>query len=477
MAPQSSVRQPSDLDARFAWFAYLAWAACLIAGSWYPFDFHIAEVGFSLPLEDSIWRGSKSDLIVNFVPAIPCGLLISILTIRHGWLLGVSLWCSTFAASYIAEYGQLFLPDRNASWRDVLTQSIGVTTGIAVGLATGEWLLKRIGALRDSRLSGSGPLRAGLDLYVVGYTFWILMPFIPVIDPVSLKHKWAAAIPSSGTVLQDPMFWRNAWAAFATAVPVGWWVAFPRSATSRISTPLMAAAAALGLTLVEFSQIFIETRVAGLDDALFSAIGGALGVFTLLPLKSRLSKSDFSEQDDSTPVAPSGVHAIERQAGIAEQVRYWIILWVVFGVSTVVHCTFISFSRDRLVSGHEIRKSAKEFLSLKSLFPLGGNDWLLLSNLVASGVLVGFLVVTTRLLQFSDQNARLNTIPKTVARRYLTTLGIATLLYAFVVQFWKSLHEGGGGTACSVVCSVLAALIADHYVLGSIGPATQQRSE
>jgi glycopeptide antibiotics resistance protein len=91
-----------------------------------PFDFRIPErieIGFT---------GSLSDVLENIVLYIPIGFLFRVACRRSGWLPLFKALCFGVLVSASLEACQLFLPGRNSSLIDVITNGMGVLLGAAL---------------------------------------------------------------------------------------------------------------------------------------------------------------------------------------------------------------------------------------------------------------------------------------------------------------------------------------------------------
>lgn len=136
---------------------WLVYVLIIVLGSWAPFQFNRMPMGEALARYQGVWHtfswtaGPKSDLLVNVLTGVPlAGLLMAALEDRErgrsgfwlmGWVLAVCM-----LISHGLEFGQVFLPQRTASARDVITQWIGEVGGLGLWQLLGalklQWMQK-----------------------------------------------------------------------------------------------------------------------------------------------------------------------------------------------------------------------------------------------------------------------------------------------------------------------------------------------
>ncbi len=74
-----------------------------------------------------------ADFVANIGMFVPMGLVTALLLPRRAWWLAVPIGA---ALSGVLEFSQLlFLPERYASWTDVLANTIGASAGAFIGAA------------------------------------------------------------------------------------------------------------------------------------------------------------------------------------------------------------------------------------------------------------------------------------------------------------------------------------------------------
>ncbi|WP_436715015.1 VanZ family protein [Roseiconus lacunae] len=277
----------------FAFGVLVVWATLLLLGSWYPFDFQGAE------LRDACkqwWRGlrlagqSRSDLAINLIAGVPLGFCSGLLIRARSTSqsqLGLADWAGAFLAvclialyAFGIEIGQAWFSRRVPSSLDTLAQTVGASGAMLVALSMGAFLLHRLNSVSDQ--AGSNRLMSFLDLYFVGYVIWMWMPFIPDLSPSELKQKWLHGVDGMGLSRWSSEPWTalyQAGVATLAAVPIGaWWYLWPNR--RGIAPSVWGAALWGGLCVagLELSQLFIQSRVVGLDDCFWSAVGAIAGV-------------------------------------------------------------------------------------------------------------------------------------------------------------------------------------------------------
>lgn len=116
-------------------YGMLAGLICL--GSLFPFDFHqSAATAGRLAIFLQIFRWSDwPDIIGNVLLFFPLGILGAILARRMSKpnMVCVVLTVGGIALAFVLQMLQLYLPSRTAALSDVLTNTIGLMAGNAVG--------------------------------------------------------------------------------------------------------------------------------------------------------------------------------------------------------------------------------------------------------------------------------------------------------------------------------------------------------
>ncbi len=299
-AAASGSKEP--LDRRWWILLTAGWALLTVLGSWVPFHFvpARAEDAWRLWWANGSWQTqAASDLAVNLLLGVPLGFGGVLCArrsrarrpvSRHGgrrWslasLLGVVVVCGLVAVwATFVEVGQHWFRDRVPSRADTLAQALGGALGAITAWAGGDWFAERL-TVAWGRRREQAPWEAWLDLYVLGYVAWMLIPFLPLLSFGALQDKWrrGGIRLSLGEIwlADQPAALYTALVATPTAFPIGAAFAFWFRA---MQGPLRWATATLGAILavvsLELAQTFVATRTVAVDDALWSAIGAAAGV-------------------------------------------------------------------------------------------------------------------------------------------------------------------------------------------------------
>ena len=173
--------RPSDTSLKWWWAATVAWAAFILFGSWYPFNFH---EGTFLDAWNEWKQGifkprlSRPDLAVNLLLGIPLGFFLglAIEPLRSGRasgriLLALVITAIVFCLGTFVELGQFWLGGRVVSFSDTAAQTAGGLLGVFACLVGGNWFLTRFHAFVSDRQDES-PLTVVLELYLAGYAIW-----------------------------------------------------------------------------------------------------------------------------------------------------------------------------------------------------------------------------------------------------------------------------------------------------------------
>ncbi|TWT54660.1 VanZ like family protein [Rubripirellula amarantea] len=269
---------------------FVAWALMLTYGSWHPFRVGPDTVGdaWKTWLANGSAKGqSVSDLAVNLFAGVPLGFLgvmaIAKLkrfhTIRMPSVLIVLI--VIVAISLVVELGQCRIVGRTSSMNDTVAQVMGGLLGSLIAWFAGDWIRGRLDVMTSSFQEAQSKATALLQLYAAGYCLWMLIPFAPV-SLSELAAKWRTGMISMTAFAEfDP--WQVTYTlavSSVAAVPIGWLVAQFFLNISRSKNWLAAISVAVAVVVsLEFLQIFVESRVAALDDAIGSAAGALIGVW------------------------------------------------------------------------------------------------------------------------------------------------------------------------------------------------------
>lgn len=194
----SALRRPFP-NGRAAVLAAL-FAAFIIYGSLYPFQFHAlaGEAGLitALTTQWLRWPGSRGDLLVNLVLYMPLGLFLALALrgpdgSRRPAILRLLLTTSLGAVlSFAIEVTQLHISARFSSLSDLVLNTTGTLAGAMAALLMDVAGWSRLGVVAPSaRRHPAEPFAALLVLAWLGYR---LYPYVPVID---LHHYWHSLKP------------------------------------------------------------------------------------------------------------------------------------------------------------------------------------------------------------------------------------------------------------------------------------------
>jgi VanZ family protein len=146
----------------------------------YPFEFlpHPKGIGHASPL--LLGHGAKAsgvrDVVLNVLLFVPFGFALGSKLRKQGrswpkallytWLIGILL-------SYGIELVQLYVPERDSGWGDVVTNSTGSAMGCAIAIFFGRWVFTAFADLGRS-LAAHLTLRRAGSLLLIYFTAWFL---------------------------------------------------------------------------------------------------------------------------------------------------------------------------------------------------------------------------------------------------------------------------------------------------------------
>lgn len=262
------------------------YAAFIVYGSLVPLDFR------AMTLEDA-WTGflrlwppvpeyfSRSDVVANTLLGVPLGFLAMGLLTRENtrrgrWLAVIAALLLAGAVGFVAEFGQMFCPERTPSFSDVLAQTAGAGIGIVVWLAAGGLVTAWARGIWAEYVQHEQALKI-LAGYVVVLVLYQLLPFNLTISLTEVYHKFKAGqvtlVPFADTAGLTPyvMF-----SKMALIVPVGYALVLLRRDRSvgLAAVVLMGAVFAAG---IEFLQLFVLPRYTSATDVVLGAVGAGLG--------------------------------------------------------------------------------------------------------------------------------------------------------------------------------------------------------
>lgn len=297
--PAAVAPLPARRRRQLAWLL-LAWALFVVYGSWVPLHFQWRDPGqvWTALWHWSAWqalRGQRLDTAVNVLLTVPLGFGLALLwagpRARTAMAVRAVIVLLVALLSVGVEWGQGFLPGRNASLGDVLAQTAGTLLGLALQAGYGRrahaWLAAT-GTALDARSRAAHLLHG----YLLALLLFAVMPLDLTLDLGELYGKWRAgrvhALPFQslrGTgsdivyeLVSDVLLW----------LPVGllWRLDQPQRKALAI-----AGQAALLALAVEGAQLFVLSRVSDSSDVLLAALGAWLGATVLPPAWRRLSAS------------------------------------------------------------------------------------------------------------------------------------------------------------------------------------------
>jgi VanZ family protein len=266
----------------------LAYAVFIIYGSLVPLDFHANSLSGAweefwqrMRLEEFSHQFSRSDFVANLLLGVPLGFFgMGFLTRenrRPGRLtaaLGSMAGACLVAA--VAEFGQLYVPERTTSLDDVIAQTIGGAVGVAVWVLAGEFVTRYVRGLWARYIQDEHALKI-LGGYAVCYAIYQLLPFNITISLAEVYHKFRA-----GMVTLVPFAdWHGltAYALLSQAsvmIPIGYaFVVLWRG--RRHPVALAAGAGLIFAGLLEFLQLFVLPRYSSGTDAVMGAVGAGVG--------------------------------------------------------------------------------------------------------------------------------------------------------------------------------------------------------
>jgi VanZ family protein len=259
-----------------------------LVASWSAVVDHLARVGLN-PLVSPITgrRISIPDAVANVLLFMPfgCFAALALDRPRHGSAKTAVITALALLLSAGMEALQLFTVDRVTSTADLSANAIGALIGALVAVPAAVRLYQAAGRLGRYSFNEPALYWAVAAAVLVCLAAWA--PFDATLDVGSVWHKvkllrrdpWqtAAAMHARAIFLRD---------ALAT-VAIAWWLR-RRGVRMPVGRAFAAAAAGAGLILPA-SQIFIESRMPGLQEALIGvagAVGGAIAARVIDRIRS-----------------------------------------------------------------------------------------------------------------------------------------------------------------------------------------------
>jgi len=311
----------------WCWFLYLCF---VVYSSFVPFDFtsnelkltHTLKTLFSSDLISSFKNASKMDLISNFLLYIPLGFFSAALILKQSnkkfLAFVVGLFICTLT-SVLMEIFQAYFPSRISSFRDIFMNTIGGTCGALFGIYFFLFLYEKLKSRGDSLLHEKPILLA--TLIFTGIIFiGGLFPFDISIQISDLKEtikniQWNPFTYSK----TDTFYFGNLGTDFLFFSIFG--------ALCHFCLRLYAIQLRTYFTLVlffcfslsfiiEFSQLFILSRVTDLTDIVVALLGGCVGISLAIPIEKQLLRGSSSSTNDNLSI--SHTHSLLK----------WILLFI-----------------------------------------------------------------------------------------------------------------------------------------------------
>jgi VanZ family protein len=282
-----------------------------IYGSFVPFDFQprpfsAAVEEFAAAFFTPWWRlDGLSDLGANVLLFAPVGYFaLGLLTSgreRGGSAAGAILLVnvSSLALSILLEFGQLWCPHRDASWRDVAAQLAGCLSGCVMWSATGERTIAWMGRWQTSAVGGPR-LVAFLPWYALGLALYRVSPLDLTISPAQLVRKYR-----KGRIVLMPFADTPDWESFSRAMfdgllclPLGMFIAVmfrQENNQSRLLRTVRWLLPALVAGLYELAQLPVYSRYCSMTHAILGTLFAWCG---MLLMDRKLSTSSHPASDE-----------------------------------------------------------------------------------------------------------------------------------------------------------------------------------
>lgn len=272
-----------DVTMRRMWIMF---AAFIVYGGTIPFDFihdwraaagHVGTISWNPFLAPGGGRRvSIPDVVQNVLLFVPFGVLGVLAGRGSRFTFRRVAWVTVLGAalSVLVEILQLFTVDRTTSMSDVSTNTAGTLLGALAAnsvarAATAGWAFARKAGLTDN--SALRPWIAASLLILIAA--WQPFDVTLEVGTVASKAHTFVRDPWQTGILTDEGIAFLHYGLFGLATSL--WleaVGRPRAAAS---AALIGIVAALGL---EGSQLFISSRMPGIEDALVRAAGAVVGV-------------------------------------------------------------------------------------------------------------------------------------------------------------------------------------------------------
>jgi VanZ family protein len=283
--PWSPQRGDTPVGRAYLWLTLL-YAAFIIYGSLVPLHFHekalpAAWGEFMDRISPEALVISRSDFVANILLGVPLGFFgMGFLTREnargHPWAAAIAIIAGTSVLAALAEFGQLYVPERTTSLSDIIAQTLGASIGVVVWFMGGGPVSRYVRGLWGEYIQNKDALKI-LGGYALLYAVYQLLPFDITVRPAEMYHKFL-----DGRVTLIPFADRAGLTAYlllsqaAVMIPIGYAVVvFGRG----LGRPLVRATigGVLFASALEFLQLFIMPRYSSTTDVAMGALGAAVG--------------------------------------------------------------------------------------------------------------------------------------------------------------------------------------------------------
>jgi len=230
-------------------------------------------------------RISRTNFLANLLLFVPVGYglmgarLVGGVAGTRALVTALIIFPISISVSALAEFLQVFAPERIPALSDVVAQTIGCAMGIVIWTIAGERLTTWIRETADRNRSDR--LTRVLAAYAVVWLLVNLAPFDISVDVGELGRRLRTGMINIVPFRSPLPPTRQAWDALASAISaaplgalalVGWTGAKRRGAT------LAWILGTIAVAMLEAGQVFIRSHAADVTDILFGSLGVAAGV-------------------------------------------------------------------------------------------------------------------------------------------------------------------------------------------------------
>ena len=293
--------------------AGLLYLCFVVYGSLVPLQFRSISMELALKRFGAITYfdlgiASRSDWVANILLFIPlaffwAGALWPKRSKALRGITGVFVFAAGAMLAVGIEFTQLFFPQRTVSLNDIAAETIGAALGVALWVANGQRFLAWVVSVAAAQGQASVASRLLIAYLLVLYGYAV-MPLDLTLSPVGLYHKWnegRVILLPLGVGYPDFAHW-----AYAVSSDLAIWV--PAAMLWRMSKPLSNRAVVyrvvLSAALIEFSQLFVYSRVTNLTDVFTAALGAGIGLGLAHRLNVRAAQSQPATQAEKTLHGP-----------------------------------------------------------------------------------------------------------------------------------------------------------------------------